>query len=297
MIIEPKDATSCSFIKLDGIVRDLEGYALSHNSSQLQALNNAIGKDLYLLVAGTECRAKPFGVPVKIKIHNKECYVVDARQVTAISAMNAYKVTNQPDFDLLGWIGLMTAIWDSEDKSLVANLATDLSPIYATWISSTVSAAFNLDVDQRTEVSIVAAYFYWSLLGIEESVDKISSRIAKDMKLDFNKVIDVVENAGEVKDLAGLVTALKSTSGGVRLDKLDIAALYQVSTGAWMGANGRSIMEIAIEYPPYIVALTYKALTEKGYRRSRFFEYVSLFDRRSEINNLPNSLEYLKKSW
>ena len=117
------------------------------------------------------------------------------------------------------------------------------------------------------------------------------------MKLDFNKVIDVVENSGEVKDLAGLVTALKSTSGGVRLDKLDIAALYQVSTGAWMGSNGRSIMEVAIEYPPYIVALTYKALTEKGYRRSRFFEYVSLFDRRSEINNLPNSLEYLKKSW
>ena len=66
MIIEPKDATSCSFIKLDTIVRDLEGYALSHNSAQLQPLSNALGKDLYLLVAGTECRAKPFGVPVKV---------------------------------------------------------------------------------------------------------------------------------------------------------------------------------------------------------------------------------------
>lgn len=297
MIIEPKDATSCSFIKLDGIVRDLEGYALSHNSSQLQPLNNAVGTDLYMLVAGTECRAKPFGVPVKVKIHGKDCYVVDTRQVTAISALNQFKVTNQPDFDLLGWIGLMTAIWDSEDKALVANLATDLSPIYATWLSSTVSAAFNLEVDQRTEVSIVAAYFYWSLLGIEDNVDKISSRISKDLKLDFNKVIDVVENAGEVKDLAGFVTALKSTTGGIRLEKLDVASLYQVSTGVWMGTTGRTIMEIAIEYPPYIVALTYKALTEKSYRRSRFFEYVSLFDRRTEISQLPGALDYLKKSW
>lgn len=297
MIIEPKDATSCSFIKLDGIVRDLEGYALSHNSAQLQPLNNAVGKDLYMLVAGTECRAKPFGIPVKVKIRDKECYVIDARQVTAISALNAFKVTNQPDFDLLGWVGLMTAIWDSEDKSLVANLAADLSPIYATWLSSTISAAFNLAVDQRTEVSIVAAYFYWSLLGIEENVDKISSRIAKDMKLDFNKVIEVVETSGELKNLADFVEALKATTGGVRLEKFDIASLYQVSTGVWMGSNGRNIMEIAIEYPPYIVALTYKALTEKSYRRSRFFEYVSLFDRRMEISQLPGALDYLKKSW
>lgn len=297
MIIEPKDATACSFIKLDGIVRDLEGYALSHNSSQLQPLQNVLGKDLYILVAGTECRAKPFGVPVKIKIHNKECYVVDVRQVTAISALNSYKVTNQPDFDLLGWIGLMVAIWDSEDKSMVANIATDLSPIYATWLSSTLSAAFNLDVDQRTEVSIVAAYFYWSLLDIESNVDKIASRIAKDLKLDFDKVTEVVENSGDLKDLAGLTVALKTTTGGIRLEKLDVASLFQVSTGVWMGANGRNIMEIAIEYPPYIVALTYKALTEKSYRRSRFFEYVSLFDRRPEISQLPDALNYLKKSW
>lgn len=297
MIIEPKDATACSFIKLDGIVRDLEGYALSHNSSQLQPLQNVLGKDLYILVAGTECRAKPFGVPVKIKIHNKECYVVDVRQVTAISALNSYKVTNQPDFDLLGWIGLMVAIWDSEDKGMVANIATDLSPIYATWLSSTLSAAFNLDVDQRTEVSIVAAYFYWSLLDIESNVDKIASRIAKDLKLDFDKVTEVVENSGDLKDLASLTVALKTTTGGIRLEKLDVASLFQVSTGVWMGANGRNIMEIAIEYPPYIVALTYKALTEKSYRRSRFFEYVSLFDRRPEISQLPDALNYLKKSW
>lgn len=297
MIIEPKDATSCSFIKLDSIVRDLEGYALSHNSAQLQPLQNAMGKDLFLLVAGTECRAKPFGIPIKIKIANKECYVIDVRQVTAISAMNSFKVTNQPDFDLLGWVGLMTAIWDSEDKSLVANLATDLSPIYATWMASTLTAAFNLAIDQRTEVSIVAAFFYWSLLGVEDNLDKIASRISKDLKLDFDKVIEVVENSGEVIDLNSFITALKNTTGGVRLEKLDIASLYQVSTGVWMGANGRGIMEIAIEYPPYIVALTYKALTEKSYRRSRFFEYVSLFDRRQEISQLPGALDYLKKSW
>lgn len=297
MIKEPKDATSCSFIKLDGIIRDLEGYALSHNSAQLQPLSNMMGLDLYILVAGTECRAKPFGIPIKIKIRDKDCYVVDVRQTTAVSAMNSFRITNHPDFELLGWVGLMTAIWDSEDHQRVATIATDLSPIYATWLSSTIAAAFNLQVDQRTEVSILAAYFYWSLLDIEDNPDKIAARISKDLKLDFDRVIEVIENAGEVKDLNGFITALKGTSAGLRLDKLDVATLLQVSTGVWMGSNGRSIMEVAIEYPPYIVALTYQALTNKSYRRSRFFEYVSLFDRRPEISQLPDSLDYLKKSW
>lgn len=297
MIIQPSEATACSFIKLDGIIKDIEQYALSNESSQLFPLRNALGNDLYMLTAGTGCRAKPFGVPIKIKYGPKDAYVVDARQVTAISSMNNFRITSLPDYELLGLVGLTTTIWDSVDRHLIANIASDLSPIYATWLSSTISAAFNLAVDQRTEISILAAYFYWSQLGIETDVDRIGARIAQDLKLEFSRVIGVIDTAGELANLQSFVDALKTTSAGVRLDKFDIPTLYQVSAGVWMGAMGRSIMEVALEYPAYIVALTNMALTDRSYRRSRFFEYVNLFDRRPEIKQLPDSLQHLKKQW
>lgn len=297
MIIQPSEATSCSFIKLDGIIKDIEQYALSNESSQLHPLRNALGNDLYMLTAGTGCKAKPFGVPIKIKFADKDAYVVDARQVTAISAMGQFRVTSLPDYQLLGLLGLCTTIWDSSDRNLVANVASDLSPIYATWLSSTISAAFNLAVDQRTEISILAAYFYWVQLGIESDVDRIGARIAKDLKLEFDRVIGVIDNAGELNNLQAFVDALKTTSAGVRLDKFDIPTLYQVSAGVWMGPMGRPVMEVALEYPAYIVALTAVALTDRSYRRSRFFEYVNLFDRRPEIKQLPESLQHLKKEW
>ncbi len=297
MIDQPQEATSCSFNKIDSIVRELEQYKLSPDSSQLIFQQNALGNPLYVLVAGTECKAKPFGYPLKVKFSGEDAYVVDARSVTAINGMHQYRVTNVSDWDLLLKLATLTTIWDSVDRRALANIAVDLSPIYATWISSTVAAAFNLQVDQRTEVSILAAYFYWLQLGVEDNLDKIASRIAMDLKLEFSRVIEVVENAGDMQKLDGFVTALKASSGGVRLKDVDVATLWQVSTGVWTGQLGRTTMEIASEYPPYIVALTTMALIDRSYRRTRFHEYVMLFDRRQEIKQLPESVAHLFKKW
>lgn len=295
MISSPQETTACSFNDLSGIIKELEQYNLSNDNHQLVNGQNVFGLPLHGLVAGTGCRAKPFGYPIKVKFRGADAYVVDLRPMTAASSMRDHKVTNHPDYELLILIGILTAIWDSPDRSMVANIAADLSPIYATWLSSTLSAAFNLQVDQRTEVSIIAAYFYWQQLGVEANPDKIAARIAMDLKLDFDRVIEVIDTAGDMSDLNGLIAALKASSGGIRMDKIDVSTVWQVSAGVWTGALGRNIMEVALEFPPYIVALTTAALTEKGYRRSRFFDYVSLFDRRHEVRQLPESIKYLTK--
>lgn len=297
MIDQPQEATSCSFNKIDAIIRELEQYKLSPDSSQLIFQQNSLGNPLYILVAGSGCKAKPFGYPIKVKFGGEDAYVVDVRSVTAISGMQQYRITNVSDFDLLIKLATMTTIWDSVDRRTLSNIAVDLSPIYATWISSTISAAFNLQIDQRTEVAILAAYFYWLQLNVEDNVDKIASRIAIDLKQEFDRVIDVVENAGSIDKLVDFVEALKATSGGIRLKDMDVATLWQVSTGVWSGQLGRTTMEIASEYPPYIVALSSMALVDRSYRRTRFHEYVSLFDRRQEIKQLPESVAHLFKKW
>jgi hypothetical protein len=222
MIDQPKNTTASVFIKLDTIVKDIELYALSNDNAQLHSLDNAIGTPLYMLVAGTGCRAKPFGIPVKCNLAGIEAYVIDVRQVTAISAMGGFRITNIPDMETLGLTGLMTAIWDSPDRHLVANIASDLSPIYSTWLSTTISAAFNLDISQRTDVNITAALFYWKQLNIDDNIDKIIGRIAKDLRLEFDKVSTIVDNAGECSTLDEFLVALKGTSGGVILEKLDV---------------------------------------------------------------------------
>lgn len=296
MINQPHEVTSCSFNKLDKIIQEIEKYKLSNENGQLIYRGILLGLPLWILVAGSECRAKQFGYPIKVEFDGKPAYVIDARSQTSASAMSLYRVTNHPDYELNAQLGFLTAIWDSPDQRIVANIASDLSPIYATWLSSTITAAFNLAVDQRTEVSIIAAYFYWSLLGIEDNVDKIASRISMDLKLEFDRVIEVIENSGEVNNLTQFVSALKLSSAGVRLKDIDVSSIYQVSTGVWTGAMGRTVMEIAMEYPPYIVALTSNVLTDRSYRRTRFADYVKIFDRRHEIKELPIALSHIFKS-
>lgn len=94
MIDQPQEATSCSFNKIDSIIRELEQYKLSPDSSQLIPQQNSLGNPLYVLVAGSGCKAKPFGYPIKVKFGGEDAYVVDARSVTAISGMQQYRVTN-----------------------------------------------------------------------------------------------------------------------------------------------------------------------------------------------------------
>lgn len=296
MINQPHEATSCSFNKLDKIVQEIERYHLSAENGQLIPRHIVLGNPVWILVAGNECKAKPFGYPIKANFRGTDVYVVDTRSQTSATSFGQYRITNHPDYELSAQLGFLTSIWDSPDRRIVANIASDLSPIYATWLSSTISAAFNLAVDQRTEISIIAAFFYWNQLDVEDSIDKIASRISIDLKLEFDRVIEVIENSGDVSNLEGFLNALKASSAGVRLKHLDVSALYQVCTGVWTGALGRTVMEIAIEYPPYIVGLVSNVLTDKSYRRTRFNDYVKIFDRRREIQELPHALTHIFKS-
>lgn len=293
----PHQTTSCRFIKLDTIAKGIESYALSHENYQLVPINNLFGLPCYILTAGTSCSVKPFTIPVKFNLRGQECYCIDARQVTAVSGYGSYRITSFPDWNLLSLLCLLTSIWDSSDRTLVENIAIDLSAIYGTWVSSTISAYGNLQPDQRGEVTILGAYFYLSQITEEaKNIDKISGRIAKDLKLDFDRVYDVVSTAGSpILNLDDFVEAIKATSAGIRLDKLETPVIYQVSTAVWTGTLGRGIMEVALEFPPYIVALVHQAINEKSYRRCRFFEYVEIFNRRREIEAINHPIEYLSR--
>lgn len=297
MILQPAETTSCRFLKFDTTVQKLQQYQLSSSNYQLEPLNNAFGLPCFRLVAGTQCDAKPFNVPLKIAFSSGEAYVVDCRQVTSVSNMGQYRVNQPSDFETLTLMCLLTAIWDSPDRGLLENIALDLSPVFGKWLETTLGSN-NLMPDQRTDILVVSAYYYLRQIR-NDPAPKLVDRLSKDLHLEFERVKEIVEmiddKYGEMKTLIDLVEAFKLTSAGIRLQKYDESVFYQVTCGAWTGPLGRGFLEVASEYPPYIVALVHQAVTEKSYRRSRFADCVKLFDRRQEISNIGQSLAYLRK--
>lgn len=298
MFLEPSQTTPSRFVKLDGVVRDIEAHILhSGSQSQLIPINNKLGIPAYMLVAGSMCKAKPFGIPITFNNRGTESLVVDARHLTSPSVVGGYRVSNLLDFNHLRVVATLTAVWMSKDKHFLHSTAMDLAPIFATWFSTTLSSTLGLPLEQRGELSIVAAYYYLSLIGVETNKLKLTSKIAIDLKFEYDWVESILANVGELTDLASYVEALKTTSAGIRLDKVDTATLYQVSAGVWkLDAVNRGMTEVAMEYPPIVIAMTYTALTDRSYRKLRFYDYVSLFERRREIQDLPNALKTILNS-
>lgn len=293
MFLEPSQTTPSRFVKLDGVVKDIEAHSFhSGPQSQLIPVNNRLGLPVYVLVAGSMCKAKPFGIPITFKYKGVESVVVDARHLTSPSAVGGFKITNLLDFNHLKVIAVLTAVWMSKDKHFLHSTAMDLTPIFATWFSTTLGSTLGLPMEQRGEISIVAAYYYLNLVGVDIDKLKLTTKIAIDLKFEYEWVESIVSGLDKVDDLASYVEALKTTSAGVRLDKVDAATLYQVSAGVWkLDAVSRGLTEVAMEYPPFLIAMTYTALMDRSYRKLRFYDYVSLFERRREIQDLPNSLK------
>lgn len=294
MISNPLNTVACVPYKVDQIVSGIEKYAIQHpERNQLQRIGVTSPYPVYAFVHGSDCTVKPFDFPLKVVIDSEDAYVFDARNSTRTGGFSSYTVTNPADFGTMSLVSSLSCAWDSDDQSIIANLAAEVLPIYATWQSSTISAAFNLGVDQRTEVMIVAALYYWNLLGIEGNPDKVALRISIDLKVDIDKVFEMASLVGEGSDISTYIEALKGTSAGVRLEKLDTALLYQVSTGAWPSTNGRTLLSIGIQYPPIILAMTSLVTQDKSYRRGRFRDYVSIYDRRPAIATLSQTLAKL----
>ena len=296
-IKKPQEANSAVFFKTDSIIRELEKYA--HHpagSHQLRMIGNKLGDPVYYLVAGSDCQAKPFGFPLEIQIHGNKAWIVDVRAVTSPSLIGGFKVTNVPDYELILDLGLATSIWASSDKHFLESIASACAPVYATWISSTLVPAFGLEADQKSEVFILAAYYYWCQLGEVTNPDKVAQRIAIDLRVEFDRVISLIDLNPNINSLADFCTAIKGTSGGVRLNDITPETIYQTSAGVWTGARGRSFMEIALEYPAYFATLVKETLVTRSYSRTRFSDYVKIYDRRPDIKEIPRSFEFLEQT-
>jgi len=201
--------------------------------------------------------------------------IVDNEQKT-------FEILDEGPAQILAKQAIFQIIWQQSPRRVGDDL-TDLPMIaFLRWISETMARKFNLQPAVQQDVAILAAWWYYcqslpanDATTIKDVLHSIAPRIVRCVKYTtMNRVQEILENVGIIPNIAAFIEQLKQL-GNLRLNEMSIQVFYAAISNSWFaGPNPREVVQIAVEYPPYFIALVHTAVREKMYKKTPLAEIV-----------------------
>lgn len=219
----------------------------------------------------------PYVVPAnhEINTHSKTIVLADTSGVRGSEA------------DLRYINAILTAGWEDplidEKYYSVRKFATKA---YMNWISRSMKNRFNLSFEDASEMSILAAvYYFCAHSNIGEILDpknfKAYADLAEITNLGAIRVKAVIDRYSLTTinsefTLASMVDCMSRISNDTK-NKISVETLMSTLAHSWYGEGGVFYCNLALEYPPMFLTLLYFSLVDKGYTKTRLGTLVSEF--------------------
>lgn len=305
MLKSPYQTFSCSGYILDKIVGDVQKELAVDPFSWSQLAGNKIGHPVVQLFSNDRFNPTPFAHPIDVvrpgvnrgEQESKEV-VVDCRPFTKTSRFNELTVTNHPEMELARRRGVLHAIWVTSDSYLLRNTLNALMPIFSSWVSESIAKRLDMDAISQLKIANIAAWWFWCQCNEKDDLDgntrnKVLRLISDATRSSFETVEEDLTGIEYFDDITTFCDEAKERLSNPRVKHLDPGALIQLATGVWMGTHAREIMAVAIEYPPYLAAVVYSALHERGMRSAQFTKLVQRFVTRPDVKGFKHSIDQL----
>lgn len=245
-------------------------------------------------------KLQSFAHPIQVR----DDWYIDLRPFTRIDMRSRESfVTNQMEIEFLIKRAELCQVFLEEAGR---NYLRDISPFmviaYASWISENVSRRFYLDAGAQYRLYIYAGIYYLSQFiadgDIEKVKQQISMRLARSLKVDPKDVFEILDILDE--DLLNLnfsrfTNLIERIVGSVRLAPLtgdtgNVALIYSLIGGTWLGYNAREVACVALEHIPTFIAMVYMAANNRGYSNSTFTKLISRKGK-NEFNTIPKQVD------
>lgn len=307
MFKSPYQTFSCSGYILDKLTQEIQKELAVDQWGWTQPLDNRIGVEVLQLKANDRFNPASFAHPIDVirpgarGTEEKRLVLIDVRPFTKANRYNEMSVTNSVEMGVAQRRAQLHSIWITSDAYLLRNTVGALMPIFASWISESIAKRLDMDAISQLKVANIAAWWYWCQYNEKEDLNegtrnKIYRIIADATRSSFDSV---EEDLGEIQYFSDITTfceEAKERLNNPRIKHLDPGALIQLSTGVWVGTHAREIMAVAIEYPPYLAAVVYTALHERGMRSAQFTKLVQRYITRPDIKGFKQSIDQLAQS-
>ena len=305
MLKSPYQTFSCSTYILDKITSDIQKELAVDPWSWSAGANNQIGLPVIQLFANERFNPPPFAHPLDVvrpaanrgELEQKTV-VIDCRPFTKATRFNELVVTNHPEMNLARRRAILHSIWVTSDDYLLRNTMNSLMPIFASWISESLVKRLDMDALSQLKLANIAAWWFWCQCNNKTDLNegtrnKVYRMVSDATRASFDSVEEDLDGIEYFDDIVTFCNETKERLNKPSIKHLDPGALIQLTTGVWMGVHAREIMAVAVEYPPYLAAVVYSALHERGMRSAQFTKLVQRFVTRPDIKGFKNSIDKL----
>lgn len=232
----------------------------------------------------------PFPLPIELKdnIHG-DYTVVDLRPFNSKIIENQ-KIVDPQDgpAGLLVRMASLQTIWNNHGPETLGGIFPLPMKVFSMWAGNILARNLGFDPLQRAELITIAAW-YWICLFYEEhqlvinenELARFATRISNNGLLSNTDTLKLITKCGYMADISDFVTKGIHSINTPKATRAGEATIYSTLSGSWYGsADSRTLLAVALEYPPAFISILYTAVSEIGYRKSPITETAKLFDKR-----------------
>lgn len=288
------ETTACNGFVLGKITHAIEDALVSSNYNTNK--NNAAVKEINRTSTTTPVPA--FFHPMVVNHDTKKVVVVDVRSAGKYDeATYQFKIRNQYEYDFISLYGELNNFWVNDNARLLCSVSHLPLSLYSRWMSENITRRFGLSPQDQLTIAILAAFFYLGQFGEEDSPDtrelqRLCGIISKAVYVNAETILGLIDGRPYIKDVKEFCEVLKEATGNVRLNELNHGVLMTILSNSWYGTNSKELVNVAIEFPPAWILLTYSSYVDRSYKNTGIAK-MSIRDKKADIDSFIKSLATL----
>lgn len=288
MFRTPYETTACSSYPLREIVSSLQHALANGELGTAKTLKNAPVEDLREVPPHNKSTT-PFSHPVVFEdVSGNTRFAIDTRPfVSQMRADDSIRINAPGEYQFMVLRGMLTMGWARGEMADFASFG-DIAPrVFIRLVAESLVRRLSLTPESQMQLSIIVGFYYFSLFEDKPKFDerdtiKVATRISRVTAIKVDQILSVIEPLDVIKNLDGLCQTIKSVLTTPRAELLTPLLIVSSTSGQWFGAASREIMAAALEYPPYLFAMIYLSVNDRGYRNAPLTKLVESVNR----NNL-----------
>ena len=224
--------------------------------------------------------------------------VVDVRSAGKFDDSNyQFKIRNQYEYDFITLYGELNNFWVKDNTRLLSSVSHLPLSLYARWMSENITRRFGLNPQDQLSIAVLAAFFYLGQFSDDEGPDtrelqRLCGIIGKAVYVNAETILGLIDGRLYIKDVKEFCEILKEATGNVRLNELNHGVLMTILSSSWYGTNAKELVNVAIEFPPAWILLTYASYVDRSYKNTGIAK-MSIRDKKADIDSFIKSLASL----
>lgn len=291
MLLMPYDTTICKLYDEKKITNQIKRAQIDLSLPEVETPGGNRIKNLFFVTPSEEHEdVANFTQFVNLGTDQEPKLVFDGRPYMRLDRRTGtYRLTAANDFMFQCIRGALTLRIMSGDSNVLRRLGDVPAITFVRWITLALAQRYNLDLATQIRMSIVVAYYYYSLIDVELATNKeariqMANIVARVTRADLRTVSEVSDNIEDISNIDAFTQTISNDLGSIRMGQIKFPDLFTLIAPSFVGVNYRENVGVALEHLPTFIAMVYMGLSDRSYRKT-------IISRRAETAGRTNELK------